>query len=98
LPTIFDGSDTAVSPTLIISLGSFAARELDRLRGAPSRSLSQLVGKIEDWGRIRIAYLPHTSGSSRFLNTPENRAAFALACEQLSIEIGRLRLTSSDAR
>jgi uracil-DNA glycosylase len=75
----------AVSPRLIVTLGAFAAKELDRLRGKRCRrTLEEMVGLIEDWEGIRIIFLPHTSGKNRFLNKPENRKALAAAKEHLS--------------
>jgi uracil-DNA glycosylase family 4 len=74
-------------PRLIVTLGAFAGRQLDRLRENQPRRLADLVGLVEDWRGIRIIYLPHTSGSSRFLNDPENRRKYNCAQDKLTEEI-----------
>jgi uracil-DNA glycosylase len=74
-------------PRLIVSLGAFAGGELNLLRKNRPRRLADLVGLVEDWRGIRIVYLPHTSGSSRFLNDPENRQKFDHAQDRLTEEV-----------
>jgi hypothetical protein len=66
---------------------AFAGRQLDRLRKNRPRRLADVVGLVEDWRGIRIVYLPHTSGSSRFLNNPENRRKYDCAQDKLTEEV-----------
>lgn len=79
---------TLVQPRLIITLGRFPSVQLDRLRKLRgARPLSQLVGTVEEWKNIRILFLPHTSGKSRFFNDAENKRRFKDAKILLSREI-----------
>lgn len=79
---------TLVQPRLIITLGGFPSVQLGRLRKIRGvRPLSQLVGTVEEWQSIRILFLPHTSGKSRFFNDAENRRRFEDAKMLLSREI-----------
>jgi uracil-DNA glycosylase family 4 len=64
----------AIQPTLIVTLGAMAAEVVDSIRLVRRRTLSIVLGTSEIWmGRV-IIYLAHTSGGSRFLNDPKNRA------------------------
>jgi len=76
-----------ISPRLIITLGGFAVTQLDRLRKIKRRNLSEVVGRSDQWNEARIVYLPHTSGSSRFLNDPANLQSFLAAQNLLSKEL-----------
>lgn len=63
-----------VRPSLIVAMGVVATAVLDRMRNIPVRKLSEVVGVSELWQDKTVVYLAHTSGGSRFLNDPENRA------------------------
>lgn len=76
-----------VLPRLIIPLGGFASREVDRLRNIKRRKLAELVGEIERWNGMTIIYLPHTSGASRFRNDSANREKLYRARELLSMAL-----------
>jgi uracil-DNA glycosylase len=86
-----------VRPRLIVTLGGFPTLQLNRLRKIRgARPLSQLVGTVEDWKDIRILFLPHTSGKSRFFNADENKRKFKNAKELLSREISKCLLQLRD--
>jgi uracil-DNA glycosylase family 4 len=79
-----------MQPKIIITLGSVAARALDKLRGIPRRPLSDVVGTTEHRGGTVIVFLAHTSGGSRFLSDESNKlkqergkAAIASAVQSL---------------
>lgn len=62
-------------PQVVITLGRFPLIEYLKLRGRNPRSvaLDEFVGTTEKWGNVVVVFLPHTSGSSRWLNKPENK-------------------------
>lgn len=64
-----------VRPEIIVLLGLIAIKCFDKLLKRPStRRLSDVVGTSEIWVGIRIVYLAHTSGGSRWHNKLENKA------------------------
>lgn len=79
-----------ISPRVIVSLGFFAANAISSITNLPKRALKDLVGKVDRFGDISIPYLPHTSGSSMFLNTQCNKINYRVAQNKLSIEIERI--------
>lgn len=62
-------------PQVIITLGRFPLAEYLRLRGRDLRvaPLDAFVGTAEKWDNADVVFLPHTSGTSRWLNKPQNR-------------------------
>ncbi len=62
-------------PQIVITLGRFPLIEYLKLRGRNPRTaaLDTFVGTAEKWGSAVVVFLPHTSGSSRWLNKPENK-------------------------
>ena len=62
-------------PQVIITLGRFPLVEYLKLRGRhiPAVRLDDFVGKAERWDSTAVVFLPHSSGTSRWLNKPENR-------------------------
>lgn len=81
-----------IDPKLIITMGSVATAALDKLRSMPRRTLSEAMGKSETWDGTALVHLAHTSGASRFLNNPVNRAKQELAKAALRSELARLGL------
>lgn len=77
-----------VSPRLLVLLGSFPLQSYVRMRGRPASSatLENYVGTVDSWGERRVVPLPHTSGASRWLNAPSNRALLERARGLLSSE------------
>jgi len=73
-------------PSLIVTVGGLAARQL-----LDVRSVTECVGvRFElEGGRVAIP-LPHPSGASGWLNTPENRAHVETAVELVHAELARL--------
>jgi uracil-DNA glycosylase len=66
---------TLFRPQVIITLGRFPLVEYLKLRGRNRQSvrLDDFVGTAEKWDSTVVIFLPHTSGTSRWLNKPENR-------------------------
>jgi uracil-DNA glycosylase family 4 len=63
-----------VKPRVVVTLGGFPIKAYLRLRGrkVSEGKLSEFVGRSEEWEGRKIIFFPHTSGSSRWLNSPEN--------------------------
>jgi uracil-DNA glycosylase family 4 len=80
-----------VNPRVIVAMGRTAIKLMDRLRNIRSRSVSEVAGTVEFWGNIQIVHIAHTSGGSRFLNSPENRAKQDRAKAILRTEFSALR-------
>jgi uracil-DNA glycosylase len=83
-----------IQPSLIVTLGAVAAEALDKIRALPRRTLSDVLGTSEKWQDIVIVKLAHTSGGSRFLNNPINRAKQQRAKAALSSELAAFALLS----
>jgi uracil-DNA glycosylase family 4 len=62
-----------VDPLIIVCLGLVGAKAIDGLRGLSNRKMGDLLGTIEEWGRRKVIYLTHTSGTNRLLNSEENK-------------------------
>ncbi|WP_157764570.1 uracil-DNA glycosylase family protein [Rhodobacter sp. CZR27] len=77
-------------PKLIVCLGAFAAGHVQRLFGLATGAQEDYVGRIDFVGDMGVAYLPHTSGRSQFLNKPENKKLFIKARQLLSAQIHRV--------
>jgi uracil-DNA glycosylase family 4 len=71
-------------PALIVTLGSVALRAM---LGDDAR-LEDFVGKATPCGGRKLIAMPHTSGSSFWLNDAGNRSLFAAARQVLAREIG----------
>jgi len=77
----------AVDPDIVILVGAMAVR---RFLGAVS--LDDVVGKRFEVDGRAVFPFPHSSGVSRWGNSPENRAKIAQAVELLRAERERLSL------
>jgi len=89
-----------IDPQLIVLLGRFPLQAFLRMRGQPSNDLklATFVGRTEYWDRRKIIVLPHTSGSSFWLNDPVNRSLFDRAKDLLGAEIANLKIQETDPR
>jgi len=74
-----------LEPRLLVTVGGLAAR---RLLGV--RSVGESVGVRYELGGAVAIPLPHPSGASSWLNSPENRARVAGAVEAIRAELARL--------
>jgi uracil-DNA glycosylase family 4 len=81
-----------VNPRVLVLLGSFPLQAYLRLRGLAGgqAKLVHHVGRVEDWQGRRVVVLPHTSGSSYWLNDETNRQLFLSAKRCLRDEVTRL--------
>jgi uracil-DNA glycosylase family 4 len=74
-----------LQPRLILAVGGLAIRQLlGRSR------LADVVGRPFDHGEAVVVPLPHPSGTSRWLNQPDNRARVAEAVALIRQELDRL--------
>jgi uracil-DNA glycosylase family 4 len=55
-------------PELVVTVGGLATRRL-----VPARGLGECIGRTFEHAGATVIPLPHPSGVSRWLNTPENR-------------------------
>jgi len=63
-----------VRPRVLVLLGAGAIAAYERLRGRRYRGdLRAYVGRAERWEGTTVVFLPHTSGTSRWLNRGEVR-------------------------
>lgn len=77
-----------VRPRILIPLGGTAIKAYCELRFAKhAGNLKFYVGRCEDWDGMRVIFFPHTSGSSRWLNDPDNRRRLEDAKRILAHEI-----------
>lgn len=62
-------------PQVVITLGRFPLTEYLKLRGKNHNAvtLDKFVGTADEWEGAAVIFLPHTSGSSRWLNETRNR-------------------------
>lgn len=83
----------AVNPKILVTLGGFPLKAYLRLRGrqASEGILSDFVGKSESWNGRTIVFLPHTSGTSRWLNSAANKELFIDAKSQLVAALHTLK-------
>ena len=83
-------------PQVIITLGRFPLVEYLKLRGRniPAVRLDDFVGKAERWDSTAVVFLPHTSGTSRWLNKPENRELLEKAKVLLRLSLLERNLVS----
>lgn len=74
-----------VQPRIIVTLGGFPLKAYLRLRGRPANEgvLEDFVGKCERWHDRSMHFFPHTSGSSRWLNSQVNKQLFEKAKQSL---------------
>ena len=77
----------AVDPDIIILVGAMAIREF-----LGPVSLDDVVGKRFELNGRAVFPLPHSSGVSRWGNSPENKAKIAQAVALLKAERERLGL------
>ena len=71
-----------VRPRVLVLLGASAIAAYELLRERRYLGdLKRYVGRAEDWDGMAVVFLPHTSGTSRWLNPSEveNRRLFAEA-------------------
>lgn len=77
-----------LKPKIILLLGKCAIEGYLRLKGIKySATLENYVGKKEIWDESVVIFFPHTSGTSRWLNKPENCRLFDKAKKLLRKEI-----------
>jgi uracil-DNA glycosylase len=84
-----------IRPRVIVLMGSSAVATYESLRGRPYKGdLRSYVGRTERWGGTTVVFMPHTSGTSRWLNASEvrNRRLFKEAQRQLKAALRRARL------
>jgi uracil-DNA glycosylase family 4 len=83
-----------VEPNVIVTLGVFPLKAYLRLQGRPvsEGTLKNFVGKKESWKGKSIVFFPHTSGSSFWLNSPENKGLFCDAKTLLRQELLNLEI------
>jgi uracil-DNA glycosylase family 4 len=74
-------------PELIVTVGGLATRRLVKVRG-----LDECIGATFEHAGATVIPLPHPSGVSRWLNTPENRRRLDEA-----VQLIRARLDTSAA-
>jgi uracil-DNA glycosylase len=75
-----------IRPQLILAVGGLSAR---RLLGITN--LGDSIGRRLELDGATAIPLPHPSGTSRWLNSPENRVQLAQALEVVREELARLR-------
>ena len=75
-----------IRPELVLVVGGLSAR---RLLGITN--LSDSIGRRLELGGATAIPLPHPSGTSRWLNVPENRLRLDQALEVVRQELARLR-------
>lgn len=80
------------NPNVIVLLGALPLQVFLRMSGAASGSsrLASYVGHVVQWSNRKVIPFPHTSGSSFWLNDPENRQLFATAKSLLRREVESL--------
>jgi len=73
-----------VQPNVVVTLGRFPLQHYLKIRGngAVCR-LENFVGKTEMWDGAQVVFFPHTSGTSRWHNSPQNRDLFLRAKQLL---------------
>lgn len=86
-----------VQPQLLVLLGSVAIDAYLRLKGEKynhyPQGLSDFIGHSENLGGMRVIFLPHTSGASRWQNKPANRQLYTQAKHLLQNAISALTLS-----
>lgn len=88
----FERQIALANPKLLLLLGSFPLKAYLRLRDriGEDPGLENFVGRVEEWAHRKVIFLPHTSGTSRWLNDPANRELFAKAKALLRREIANV--------
>ncbi len=88
----FERQISLANPKLLLLLGSFPLKAYLRLRDRAWEDprLENFIGRIEDWTYRKVIFLPHTSGTSRWLNDPANRELFAKAKALLRREVANV--------
>ena len=81
----FEGQIRLADPEVIVTLGGLPLKAYLKLTGRRTSEarLERYVGRKEEWNGRTVVFLPHTSGTSRWLNDPENRRLFQGAKELL---------------
>jgi len=76
-------------PKIIVTLGGFPLKAYLRLQDRPASEgkLEKFVGTKDSWEGKTIIFFPHTSGSSRWLNSHANKELFRKAQDLLRKEI-----------
>jgi uracil-DNA glycosylase len=75
-----------IRPELILAVGGLSAKHILGVT-----NLSDSIGRRYELDGATAIPLPHPSGTSRWLNVPENRARLAGALEVVKQELSRLR-------
>ena len=75
-----------IRPELILAIGGLSAK---RLLGVAN--LTESIGRRIELDGATAIPLPHPSGTSRWLNSPENRVRLDQSLEVVRKELGRLR-------
>ena len=85
----FERQINLANPKLVLLLGSFALKAYLRRQGraAEDPRLENFVGRVDGWNGRKVIVLPHTSGTSRWLNAPANKQLFAKAKAPLRAEV-----------
>lgn len=85
----FEEQIQLADPQIIVTLGRLPLKAYLKLTGRRSNAvqLEHFVGRKEDWNGLTVIFFPHTSGTSRWLNKPENRSLFAQAKALLRVEL-----------
>ncbi|MBO6540187.1 MAG: uracil-DNA glycosylase family protein [Rhizobiaceae bacterium] len=81
-----------IDPSLIVCLGRVAMEALDALRHRKRRSMTDALGRAEEWGHRVVVMLAHTSGASTLLNDEGNRRRQAMGLECIASAIRALGL------
>lgn len=76
-------------PKVIVTLGAFSLKAYLKFQGRSmgEGKLENFVGKKESWKDKTVIFFPHTSGSSFWLNSYENKELFRQAQELLRHEL-----------
>jgi uracil-DNA glycosylase family 4 len=85
----FEEQIRLADPQVIVTLGGFPLKAYLKLTGrkAIEARLEHFIGKKESWNGRTVIFLPHTSGTSRWLNSNENRRMFQQAKALLRSEL-----------
>lgn len=80
-------------PEVVILIGGLAIKEVLGVK-----TLSEVAGRIIERDGVRYAPLPHPSGASTWLNSPENRTRLERSLYELKELMEGLRVTRDDSK
>jgi len=85
----FEGQIKLADPQIIVTLGGLPLKAYLKLTGRKTSEarLENFVGHQEKWNGRTVIFFPHTSGASRWLNSPDNRRLFQQAKALLRTEL-----------